>query len=559
VVAVGPATGPRRGAPLSGRGGVRLEALPFEQAPQASPLVGALRSGGPVPAAALPPLPGSGEAWLSALEESARTSLSPRVKEALVALQAQVGAGPRAQAGAAALFEPGTVCVVTGQQPGLLGGPLLTLHKAAGALHLARRLDGLGGHRVVPVFWLASEDHDLDEANQVTVIDRRGQARRGSLPIESDGRSLSDIDVPSSATGALEADLREWLPASDRARETLDLVRRRPEEPFARWCARALLSFLGDSGLVLLDPAVLRPLSGDLLADLVLRGRDIHREIASGSAALAAAGLPTPLAPGADSLPLFLRAEPGGRRQRARVDAAGTVVAPDGAVVGSPAEVADRVRSDPRLASGDVVGRVLLQNALLPVAAYVAGPTELAYHAQIRPAALALGHRFPSVVPRPQATWIDARAEEALAAFGLDPAGALQREPGAGPPQARRAHAEDEELERISRWIEQPPLSALARGTGRGPEALRRALERLREQWARARPGIEGAFASDRSTDAGRWKRAEEQLWPRGRLQERVLSTLSIAARHGCRTVALAAEGLDPLAPAHWLIRLGEE
>jgi bacillithiol biosynthesis cysteine-adding enzyme BshC len=527
---------------------VRLEALPPEVGPPAGALADALRAGTPVPAAALAPLPRTDAGWLPAIEEAARTPLSVRTRAALLALQGSVEGGPRALANAAALFESGAACVVTGQQPGLLGGPLLTLHKAAGAVRLAQRLDGLGGHRVVPVFWLASEDHDLDEANQVTLIDRLGQARRGALPIEADGRSLSDVEIPKGASDGLTDEIAQWLPPTDRAREVLAAVGRRADEGFALWCARALLAYLGDSGLVLLDPVVLRPFTGPLLADLALRGRALGREMAEATGPLAAAGLPTPLTPRPDALPLFLRERPQGRRLRVSVDASGAVTGPEGQAFGSLEEVASAVAADPRLGSGDVVGRVLLQNALLPVVAYLAGPTELAYHAQIRPAARALGHRFPLVVPRPQATWIDGRAEEALAAFGLDAVGALQREPGAGPPEARRAHAEDEELERIGRWLLEPPTSRLARGGGRGPEALRRTLERLRAQWARARPDIEAAFAADRSMDAGRWKRAEEQIWPRGRVQERTLSTLSIAARHGLRTVALAAEGLDPLA-----------
>src|ERR1041385_7708244 len=75
------------------------------------------------------------------------------------------------------LSRPGTVAVVTGQQVGFLSGPAYTIYKALTAVRLAERLKSLGID-AVPVFWLATEDHDFAEVNHAWVFDRNHQPSR---------------------------------------------------------------------------------------------------------------------------------------------------------------------------------------------------------------------------------------------------------------------------------------------------------------------------------------------------------------------------------------------
>jgi len=152
---------------------------------------------------------------LSEASERALTRERPReaVAAALVRQQEARGA-PRAAARAAELGEAGTVAIVTGQQAGLFGGPLYVLYKALGARKAARLLQARRGRAVVPVFWVASDDHDFAEVRSATVLDESGQIRtlRYSPSREPVAQPASHIVLDATAA-ALVQELRQCLPA----------------------------------------------------------------------------------------------------------------------------------------------------------------------------------------------------------------------------------------------------------------------------------------------------------------------------------------------------------
>ncbi len=506
----------------------------------------------------LPALPHDDAGWKAALAAASAQvpRLPPAAAEALAARQVELGAGPAGVENARRLAPgPGqALAVVTGQQPGLLGGPLLAFHKAAGAVALARRLTALGGPPVVPVFWSASEDHDFDECNQATLLDRHGQARRLSVDEHGDHRSVVDLVVPPEATDALLQEARAALPETERAEAALALLARRAGEGWSAWSQRCLLEVLGDAGLVIVEPRVLAPWLGERYAWLVREGAAVLRAVRGAGAALAADGLPAPLDPHADELPLFLRTALGGPRLRLGE-------APDGAVLhdgrpwgGDREALARRAQAEPLLFSADVVGRVFVQNQTLPVVAYLGGPTELGYLAQVAAADRALARRTPLAVPRPSATWVDARTLEAAASFGLTLEQVLA---GAGP-GPRRAHPGVERfLAGVREALETKRREAgfLVEGGANGARRLRGALDRLMGAWERAVPEIHAGYESDDQVDAGRWARVQALVLPRGRPQERTLSILSLLARYGLEAVRAGLACLDPLADGTWLLR----
>lgn len=522
------------------------------------PIAGALLGGEGAVLAHLPALPRDADGWRAHLAAVAphRPRLPAAAAQALAARQHDLGAGAASAANAERLGpgpEP-ALAVVTGQQPGLLGGPLLTFHKAAGAVLLARRLSGLTGRAVVPVFWSASEDHDFDEVNQVTVLDRQGQARRLALDEHGDRRSLADVSVPREATDALLAELLATLPDTPRAREALALLAREGEEGWGRWSQRCLLRVLGDVGLVVLEPRVVAPWLGPAYAWLARNGATITSAVRASAHALAADGLRAPLDPRADELPLFLRTALGGPRLRLGLTPDGAVLH-DGRPWGGDLEgLARRLEAEPLLASADVVGRVVLQNLILPTVAYLGGPTELAYLAQVAAAERALGRTVPLAVPRPSATWVDGRAEDTAAAFGLS----LEQVLGGAGPGPRRAHPGVESFladVRVVLESKRREAGFLVEGGAAGSRQLRGALDRLLAAWERAVPEIHAAYQADDEVDAGRWARLQALVLPRGRPQERTLSILTLLARYGLAAVRAGLERLDPLADGTWLLR----
>ncbi len=530
-------------------------------APPTAPFFAALREGRGRALSFLERLPATDDAWQEALArgEPGVGRTPPALAERLVERQRVLGTGRRAEEAATALADPTTRVVVTGQQPGLLGGPLMNFHKIAGAIALARRLDGVDGRRVVPVFWLASEDHDFNEANQLVLLDGQGQPRRLSLPQGPDGRSLMHVEVPTEASDRLLDEVTSILPSTDRAREALALVRREPGDDFATWCARCVARLLGpDAGLVILEPPYLLPHAGPAFERLVRDGIVFRDALASAGRLLEEAGLPAPLSPRVGELPVFVRADATGPRRRVMLED-GLILTRGGGASWRPEELASLLATHPGLGSGDAAGRVFVQNRLLPVVGYVGGPSELAYHAQVRAAHHALALPYPLALPRPEATWVDAKAEAIATAFGCRIEDVVARSDCLD--RASTTGADEAITAELDAWMEQlatlpPALEARVEEAGEGARALQKAQARLEAEGQRLRKTVERAFQRDAGVGAARRRRLEDLVRPRGRPQERVLSPLSLVARFGVACFREGLEALEPLAPGHAIVHL---
>ncbi len=152
----------------------------------------------------------------------------------------------------ARLLAPGALAVTTGQQPGLFTGPLYTIHKALSALGLARLLEARWGRPVVPVFWLAGDDHDFAEASSASWIAADGTVATVSLPPRPPEAPLTpmyQLPLGEGVRPALDA-LAAGLPTSEFRDATMAWLERhyRPEATVASSYAGALAELLGPAG-----------------------------------------------------------------------------------------------------------------------------------------------------------------------------------------------------------------------------------------------------------------------------------------------------------------------
>ncbi len=166
--------------------------------------------------------------------------------------------------------EPGVI-VTTGQQPGLLGGPLYSLYKGISAVRLAERLEGLLARPVLPVFWVASEDHDWDEADHTYVIDTANELVR--LQVRDPGhahRALHRIPLDEEMVDVVEQAVQN-LPETDFSAPYVDLIREayKPGATLADGFAEVLSSLLAPLGMCFADAAspAVKELSGTLLLE----------------------------------------------------------------------------------------------------------------------------------------------------------------------------------------------------------------------------------------------------------------------------------------------------
>jgi bacillithiol synthase len=501
---------------------------------------------------------------LAALSEAAaRAEAHPRPREALAAAlvrqQKERGAS-RAAEKAGALAKTGTTAVVTGQQAGLFGGPLFVLHKALATLELARRLGAARGRPVVPVFWVASEDHDFAEVRSVCVLDGSGRIRplRYSPRQEPAGLPawaiMLDDDVE-----RLVAELREALPPGPSRDDTVDLVAEcyRAGETLPGAFARFISRLLPE--LVVLDPSdppLKRLMAPVLLREVRERSPASWLALEAGQALLEAGyHQQVPVRPGFLNVFVFMEGE------RRAIAIEGDVLEVRGLERRLTLEEAARlIETEPRLWSPNALLRPLTQDAMLPTAAYVGGPAEIAYHAQIGGVYSHFGLPRPALVPRPSVTLVDPAPARALESEGLtlrdlagDPEAVVARWVRQAYPDVDAAFADARRtIERELGGVEEtlgdldPTLRAAA-AAARG-RALHQ-VEGLREKSMRA-------LKKRDEERAARLRRTRDALFPGGSLQERGLGLVGAVARHGPALLSELQERVDPFARGHQVVWL---
>lgn len=335
--------------------------------------------------------------------------------------------GPRASARLAELGQRGAVAVVTGQQAGLFGGPLLTLYKTASAIVVARALQAETGHPVVPVFWLQNEDHDFDEIAECSTPSAQAGLTHLTLerPVDPDVRRVSVAHRPleTSVLAALDGMVAALgdFPGS----EPLASALREAYQP-GRSVSAAFADLLGrvfePYGLVIIDArdAGLARLAAPVHRWALESASLIADALTARTAALEAAGRPVQVhvRPGAP-LAFFHPDGPEGPRFRLDPSPRGfDLVGRPGASITLAALLAAHDR-EPRCLSSSALLRPLIQDVVLPTAAYVGGPAELTYLAQTAPLYAAYGRPMPLIVPRAKFRLVEPRAARLLSELGL--------------------------------------------------------------------------------------------------------------------------------------------
>jgi bacillithiol biosynthesis cysteine-adding enzyme BshC len=312
------------------------------------------------------------------------------------------------------LAKPGTVAVVSGQQAGLFSGPAYTLYKGLTAIKAARELTARGVP-AVPVFWLATEDHDFAEVNHAWVFGADYQPVKIGVeaPDQAGPRPVGGIrprDFP-------VAELRQALAGLPFAEDAAGLIERAyaPGETMGSAFARVLRELMGSYGLLLVDPmeTALRELAAPLMREAVMRMPELADGVMARSKELVERGYHAQVLVDKQTSLVFLLQD-GGRMALRRAN--GDFVAPHRKF--SAAELAGRAAE----LSPNALLRPVIQDYLLPTAAYIGGPAELAYLAQSGPIYGALLGRRPVACARAGFTLLDERSHKRMTRYCLKPA-----------------------------------------------------------------------------------------------------------------------------------------
>lgn len=501
------------------------------------------------------------ETHLRALER--RSYLREPLYAALAAQNTRFFAGEATLMNLELLRSPTTFAVVTGQQVGLGSGPLYTIYKALTAVQMARWLaEQFPAYRFVPVFWLESEDHDFLEINHLGVItvDNEFRMVRYAQPAEDEARDLRPVALRGIDTRIEEtfAALRACLPATDFTDDVFRMLGNTyaPGGSLQRAFAHLFHSLYPDAGVVFLDPSdpavkqIATPVILQELETFPTTGEEVIKRSAELEEKYHAQIKPRavnlfmlhkdnrfPIEP--SEYGFFLK----GTRQRFTRD-----------------ELLEIAGQEPERFSPNVLLRPIIQDFLLPTAAYVAGPSEVSYFAQLQPAYDHFQVPMPIIVPRASITLVESKVDKVFRKFSL-PYAAMFLDDEDAWKLVRTGERDSSTFDfpgfrtRLSELIEELPAMAEAEHANlRGPaENTRAAVQRSLAVFE------EKLLQHRRQHDDVLTRQIEKMhvyLFPEGKPQERQVNILTFLNRYGRDLLPRIEEACQPFPAEHRLLFL---
>jgi bacillithiol biosynthesis cysteine-adding enzyme BshC len=456
----------------------------------------------------------------------------------------------------------GAAAIVTGQQVGLLGGPMFAIYKALSAVKLAEEATA-AGIDAVPVFWLATYDHDLAEVNHVSLPGADGGLRRlttsshgiAGAPVSEVRLGEEIVPVVEEAAALLgDSEVTQFLRESYRPGESLGTA-------FARFYARLFAAY----GVIVLDASdpelhrVAEPIyraavekAPEIAEALLARGRDLeaahyHQQVKVTSSSVLLFtlkdGVRTPIQRRANGEEVFL---------------IGGEPAPEKL---SSSQLLDRISGAPEKFSANVLLRPVVQDFLLPTLAYAGGAAEAAYFSQAGAVYEKITGRVTPIVPRFSATLVEPKVQRWLRQYEITVSDALQGNEGlrrklaahALPPDLqaafeRAAQSVEESFSGLHQALAQLDPT-LIEASKTGSSKVRYQLERLREKAMAAE--LRRSETVSRHADA-----IGQALYPDDTLQERGIAGAYFVARYGSELLKNLLEAMRTECLDHQILQL---
>jgi bacillithiol synthase len=446
----------------------------------------------------------------------------------------------------ARLAQPGTVAVVTGQQVGLFSGPCYTLYKALHAVKLAEWLTA-NGVPAVPLFWLATEDHDFAEVNHAWVFDSEHHAVKLEMRRQAGAQPVGGVTVEAPPVDELRAALA-GLPHADEVVQWVEESYRSGVTMGAAF-GQLMRRLLRDFDIPQVDPMLpkFRALAAPLLRRAVAAAPELSASVRERGAELVEAGYHAQVHVEEQTAFFFLLEN--GKRLALRRHGAEHL---EGSRRLTAQELMDRAES----LSPNALLRPVVQDSMIPTVAYVGGPAEVAYFAQSAVLYNALLGRMPVAVMRAGFTVLDAHSHKLMGRYGLGlndffhGTEALKQRIAARlvPPGVNAAMASS------TAAVEAAVSSLRAEMLAFDPtlaKALDRGASKIRYQMGKMarKTGREALLRHDRAAkDAAS---LEGLIYPEHHLQERLYSALPFLAKHGIDLPKRIYEAMQPDCPDH--------
>ena len=310
------------------------------------------------------------------------------------------------------LRDPSTLAVVTGQQMVLYGGPVYTVLKTLTAIQLAKKYEKELNRPVVPIFWLADEDHDVEEISQFGLMNR-DEMIECSASFEEPGKRVSQYSLKE-VHQQLRTCVKNGLIDTDFSKKLWDILDSSYNEKHSVVKAFGLLmrKLFGKHGLILAgsNDEILKSISKSALTKCVSRAEDIADRLRENTKTLEKLGYRGQVH--LNNSNLFYISDNG---QRVKIQYDGEIWFIDNSETRwSPNELIRDINENPNRFSPNVFLRPILQDRIIPTLSYVAGPGEIAYYAQMSGIYDYFDQTMPQIVPRFSVTLIESSVERIM-------------------------------------------------------------------------------------------------------------------------------------------------
>jgi len=507
--------------------------------------------------------PADPAAWRDTIARVSRAARHRDLVSRALLRQIEDRGGPQpARAAARALAAPDAVAIVTGQQAGVFGGPLYTALKAVTAIQLAQRIQREQGVPVVPLFWVDAEDHDWEEIRKAEILDRDFNVVEivlGSLP-GAGTHPVGSLMLDDSINRALKS-LSEMLPPGEFSEPALAALSKHytPGATISKAFAGWIEELLGHHGLVVFDagdPTVKPAVADIFVRELRAPARTCQLVHDAGTRMLRLGHHPQ-VEPVKDAVNLFYLDESGRRPIKQR---AGQFVIGD-TLLKPSAELVAEATDYPERFSPNVILRPLVQDRLFPTICYIAGPSELAYQAQLGGVYQEFSVEAPLLYSRASATLVDSSCIRFLERYDVP---------------LESLHAQDESV--LNRLLERqlPPsidhaIADVERQIADGMRGVRETVttidptlsgvvdttvDRVKDTLKNLHNKIVQASKKKDDTLRRQFVRTRSLAFPGGAPQERVLSIAFFVSRYGPAFADRLLEALPEDVSQHYLLTL---
>lgn len=457
-----------------------------------------------------------------------------------------------AERGGTAAFEGNETVIITGQQPALFTGPLYTIYKAVTTIKAAGLHAERTGLPTVPIFWIGSEDHDFDEARTVHYLTRQHSPKSYSYtpPVDVDGMPMYRVPL----NGALHETI-DQLAAQTNGSEYREAVQQFLHETLdaadslSDWTTRLLIRLFRDTPLVFFAPhlPVARRLAADVMNREIEEPLETTRLVNEAARQLAALDFEPQVLKADNECGFFLEVD--GRRRKVLFED-DTFEIPETGQHFEPKQLQDLLVLAPERFSPNVALRCIVQQRLFPARAYVAGPSELAYWAQLRGVFERHSLPMPVVYPRAQCVLTSLKLNKLMDKFDLAPAELIRHEDeltflanrnSSNSPLLEKIHAQQEAVDR--------QLEALSRDLQKNSPTAARMVDSLERDIHGKFSQVERAVLHE---DEARHeairrqvKRLCDSIAPGRKPQERVYTIFSFLFERGPGLIDQLIESVD--------------